>query len=142
MSAPGRALLTLSELTALLAGVRTAAVIGAKPLDGAAAASFVPAAMLQHGWRVLPVGPAGGPAGGYSAPFVRSLDEISEPVDLVVVFRRSEAVASHCDEVLRLRPRAVWLQLGVRDPGSAARWCAAGIDVVQDRCVKVDLGLL
>lgn len=142
MSAPGRLIDELAGLAALLRGVRTAAVLGAKPLDGAAAAAFVPAAMLRHGWRVLPVGPAGGPAGGYSAPFVRSLDEITEPVDLVVVFRRSDAVAGHVDEVLRLRPGAVWLQLGVRDDAAAARWCAAGIDVVQDRCVKVDLGLL
>lgn len=142
MSAPGRLIETLPALAALLASVRTAAVLGAKPLDGPAPAAFVPAAMLRHGWRVLPVGPAGGPAGGYSAPFVRSLDEINEPVDLVVVFRRSEAVAGHVDELLRLRPRAVWLQLGVRDDASAARWCTAGIDVVQDRCVKVDLGLL
>ena len=78
----------------------------------------------------LPAGPP--PALPAAAPGV-----VASPAMLL-----AEAVAGHVDEVLRLRPRAVWLQLGVRDPGSAARWCAAGIDVVQDRCVKIDLGLL
>lgn len=142
MSAAGRDITGVDDLRALLAGVRTAAVIGAKPLGGAAPAAYVPAAMVRQGWRVLPVGPGGVAAGGYAAPFAASLDDIHEDIDLVVIFRRSDAVAQHRDEVLRRRPRAVWLQLGITDPASAARWRAAGIDVVQDRCVMVDLGLL
>lgn len=145
-STAGLALHTPSQLRALLAGVRTAAVVGAKPLGGPLPASTVPGSMVRQGWRVLPVGPVPEPlvgkAAGYAAPWVASLDQLHEPVDLVVFFRRAEAIDGHIDEVLRLRPRAAWLQLGIRNEAAAAAWRAAGIDVVQDRCVMIDLALL
>ena len=64
-----------------------------------------------------------------------------EPFDLVDVFRRSEAIPALAEQILALpegrRPRVVWLQSGIRHDEAAARLAAAGIDVVQDRCLGV-----
>jgi predicted CoA-binding protein len=71
---------------------------------------------------------------------VTSLAELGETPDLVNVFRAPQYVAGHADEILAMqpRPRAVWLQLGIRDDASARRLEAAGIAVVQDRCIMVE----
>jgi len=71
-------------------------------------------------------------------PVYRRLTEIPGDIDLVVVFRRSEDVPKHVDEILEKKPGAVWLQLGIRNDEAAARWAAAGIKVVQDRCSMVE----
>jgi predicted CoA-binding protein len=60
-------------------------------------------------------------------------------VDLVDVFRRAADVASHVQDIIAKRPRAVWLQSGIRHAGSAEALARAGIDVVQDRCLMVEL---
>jgi len=71
---------------------------------------------------------------------VATLAELAEPADLVDVFRAPQHLPGHTDEILALRPlpRAVWLQLGIRDDASAERLAAAGIRVVQDRCLMVE----
>jgi uncharacterized protein len=128
---------TDEELRALLGAVRTIAVVGIKD-DPAAAAHRVPAAMQARGYRILPVSPRCREVLG--EPCVARLGELREPADLVNVFRAPQHVAAHTDEILAQRPlpRAVWLQLGIRDDASAARLAAAGITVVQDRCLMVD----
>ena len=68
----------------------------------------------------------------------RRVADVPGPIDIVDVFRRSADVAAHCDDILHKRPRAVWLQSGIRDDQSAERWAAAGILVVQERCLMVD----
>jgi predicted CoA-binding protein len=60
------------------------------------------------------------------------------PIDIACVFRRSEDVAAHADDLLAAHPRAVWLQSGIRDDATAERLARAGILVVQDRCLMVD----
>jgi len=67
-----------------------------------------------------------------------SLAEISEPVDILDVFRRSAQVADHADEMLALRPGLVWLQSGIRNDAVARVLEDAGIPVVQDRCLMVE----
>jgi predicted CoA-binding protein len=68
----------------------------------------------------------------------RSLSEVPGELDLVDVFRRPSDVVQHVPELLAKRPRAVWLQLGIRDDASAEQLARAGILVVQDRCLMVD----
>jgi predicted CoA-binding protein len=111
------------------------AVIGMK--RGGAAYS-VPKYMEHHGYEIVAVNPSYDEIDGLAV--VDTVDEIEEPVDMVNVFRRSEAVGSHVDEILAMEPlpKTVWLQLGIRNDDAARRLEEAGITVVQDRCLKVD----
>lgn len=68
----------------------------------------------------------------------RKLTDVPGTIDLVDVFRRPGDVALHLDEILAAKPKAVWLQLGIRNDEVAAKLVAAGIDVVQDRCLMVE----
>jgi len=68
----------------------------------------------------------------------RKLTDIPGSIDIVDVFRRSPDVSAHLDDLLAARPKAVWLQSGIRDDGVAHVLAQAGILVVQDRCLMVD----
>ncbi len=125
------------QLHALLSKARTIAVVGAKD-DASEDAYRVPLYMQRAGYRIVPVNPK----------LERTLDEtchadlttVEEPVDIVNLFRASEHVPGHVDEILALdpRPRAVWMQLGIHNGEAALRLREAGIGVIQDRCIMVD----
>jgi len=66
------------------------------------------------------------------------LQEIPFPIDLVDVFRRSQDVEPHLDDLLAASPKAVWMQSGIQDDAVAEKLAKAGIKVVQDRCLMVD----
>ena len=72
-------------------------------------------------------------------PVYRRLADVPGDVDMVNVFRRPEHVLPHVDDIIAKAPRAVWMQLGIRNDEAAERLARAGIDVVQDRCLKVEL---
>lgn len=72
-------------------------------------------------------------------PVYRSLAVIPGAIDMVNVFRRSEHVPPHVDDILAKRPTTVWMQSGIRNDDAAERLARAGIDVIQDRCLKVEL---
>jgi len=118
----------------------TIAVVGCSGTPGKAAHD-VPAFLQRQGYDVVPVNPNREEVLG--RPAADSLADVDEAVDLVDVFRPSEAVSGVIDEVLdraatRGDVRGVWLQLGIRDDDAAARARAAGLRVVQDRCLKVE----
>jgi len=125
------------ELRRLLAATKTIAVIGAKE-DPSEDAYRVPLYMQRAGYRILPVNPKLDRALG--EPCQPQVDQVTEAVDLVNLFRASEHVAAHVDEILSLnpRPRAVWMQLGIHNGETARRLRDAGIGVIQDRCIMVD----
>ena len=126
-----------AELRDLLRRVRSIAVLGAK--DGAGDDAFlVPQYMQANGYRIIPINPKLGSVLGERA--LASLARLGGGVDLVNVFRAPQHVPAHVDEILALSPRplAVWLQLGIAHAASAARLEAAGIGVVQDRCLMVE----
>lgn len=120
-----------------LRSARTIAVLGQK--DGPGEDSWrVSRYLQQHGYRIVPVNPKLPVVlGERSFP---ALAQVEGPIDLVDVFRASAHIAGHVDEILALSPRpaCVWLQLGVRDDASARRLEAAGITVIQDRCIMVE----
>jgi predicted CoA-binding protein len=125
------------ELRELLRRVRSIAVLGIK--DGAGDDAFrVPQYMQAHGYRIVPINPKLSTVLGERA--LASLAQIDGGVDLVNVFRAPQHVPAHASEILALSPRplAVWLQLGIAHAASAARLEAAGIAVVQDRCLMVE----
>jgi hypothetical protein len=125
------------QLQALLSDAKTIAVVGAKD-DASEDAYRVPLYMQRAGYRIVPVNPK----------LERTLDEtcypdlttVEEPVDIVNLFRASEHVPGHVDEILALdpRPRVVWMQLGIHNGEAALRLREAGISVIQDRCIMVD----
>ena len=94
--------------------------------------------MQSQGYRIVPVNPKLASALGEAA--YATLAEVDCPVDLVDLFRASEHIPAHVDQILAMSPlpKAVWMQLGVHHGSGAARLRAAGLLVVQDRCIMVD----
>lgn len=125
------------SLADLLRETRTIAVVGIKdhPEEDA---YRIPLYMQQAGYRILPVNPKLDRVLG--EPCFPDLGAVDETIDLVNLFRASDHVSGHVDEILALepRPRAVWMQLGIHNGEAAQRLRDAGIFVVQDRCIMVD----
>jgi predicted CoA-binding protein len=129
------------EMRALLRGSHRIAVLGIKPeYRSDQPAYFVPAYAQEAGFAIVPV-PVYYPEVTeiLGEPVYRRLVDVPGDVDIVNVFRRPEHVPPHVDDIIAKRPRAVWMQLGIRNDEAAERLARAGIDVVQDRCLKVEL---
>lgn len=139
-NAPGKLINDDAGLRELLGRVRRIAVLGIKTEAQRGQPSIdVPRYLDRAGYEIVPV-PVYYPEVEriLGRPVFRKLADIPGEVDLVNVFRRSKDLAPHLDDLLAKRPKAVWLQLGIRDDAFAAALLAAGIDVVQDRCILVD----
>ena len=127
-------------IEALIRDTKTIAVLGIKPESHAdQAAHYVPAHMAAAGYEIIPV-PVYYPEVTQilGKPVVRKLADIGRPVDMVNVFRRPSDIPPHVDDILAIRPKAVWFQLGIRNDEAARRLAEAGIKVVQDRCLMVE----
>ena len=126
------------DIAELLRSARTIAVVGAS--DRPQRASYgVMRALQAHGYRVLPVNPniTGEHLNG---EFVwRDLSQIGVPIDIVDIFRRSDAAGEAVDQAIAAGAKAVWMQLGVIDEEAAARAEAAGLKVVMDHCIKIEM---
>lgn len=129
-----------SHLRAILNETRSIAVIGASP-DPARDSHEVMGYLQRAGYRVWPVNPLAAGQTIHGIPVVPSLASVTEPVDMIDVFRRNDAVAAVIDEAIsqqrRLILKSVWLQLGVRDDVACGRARAAGLTVIADRCLMV-----
>jgi predicted CoA-binding protein len=135
----GRIITSDDEIVARAGTLKTVAVLGIKTeAQRDQAAYYVPEYLVGAGVGVIPV-PVYYPEATtiLERPVVRDLKKAGA-VDAVVVFRRGVDVSTHVDDLLALHPPLVWLQLGIRNDAAAAQLVAAGIDVVQDRCVMVD----
>jgi len=140
MGARGRLIESDADLRALLSRVRRIAVLGIKTeAQRGQPAIEIPRYLERVGFDVIPV-PVYYPEVEQilRRPVFRRLVDIPGEVDLVDVFRRPKDLAPHLDDLLAKRPGAVWLQEGIRDDAFAEALLAAGIDVVQDRCLMVD----
>lgn len=121
------------------------AVIGIKPRDtesgrSSGPAHSVPAWLQQQGFEIVPV-PVYYPelTELLGVPVHRSLDDVHPPAELVQLFRRPIDVPKHLDEILRAKPRVVWMQLGIQHEEVAEALARAGIFVVQNHCLQVEL---
>ncbi|HEV2131690.1 MAG TPA: CoA-binding protein, partial [Longimicrobiaceae bacterium] len=124
----------------ILRQARRVAVVGIKTeAQSGQPAFWVPAYLQRAGYEIVPV-PVYYPEVKeiLGRPVYRSLAEIPGEIDLVILFRRSSDVPPHVDDILAARPRAVWMQSGIRHAEAAQRLAEAGIQVVQNRCAMVE----
>lgn len=126
-------------LKRILTSVKTVAVVGVSP-NPVRPSYYVARYLGLRGYRVIPVNP--GHAGEtLLGETVRGrLSDIGEPVDMVDIFRRSEHVGPIVDEALEAFPglKVIWMQIGVENAEAAAKAEARGVEVIQDRCPKIE----
>ena len=128
------------RIAELLKSARRVAVLGIKTeAQSGQPAFYVPAALQKMGLSIVPV-PVYFPAVQeiLGEKVYRKVSDVPGEVDIVDVFRRSADVAQHLPDLLAKRPRAVWLQAGIRDDRTAESLARSGILVIQDRCLMVD----
>ena len=134
------ALLTdIQEVKRVLRESRTVAVLGANVKESKAA-HYVPKYLYGEGYTIYPVNPVHEGKTLFGEPFVADLRSLQKPIDVVDVFRRSEVLPEHVDDLLAMapRPKVVWFQSGIRHEEVAARFSAEGIGVIQSRCMLAD----
>ena len=127
-----------AAIKALLETARTIALVGAS--DRPDRPSYRVMATLQaHGYRVIPVNPQITGEHVHGEFVFRDLDQLGDPIDIVDIFRRSDAAGEVVDQAIAIGAKAVWMQLGVIDQAAAARAEAAGLQVVMDRCPAIEI---
>src|SRR4051794_32921731 len=125
------------DLCALLARTKRIAVLGIKTeAQEDQPAFYVPKYMQSAGFEIIPV-PVYYPEATeiLGQPVHRKVADVPGNVDLVNVFRRARDLAAHLDDILAKKPKAVWLQLGIKDEKFAAALEREGIEVVQNHCI-------
>jgi uncharacterized protein len=121
-----------AELKSLLEEVHTIAVVGLSA-DTSKDSYRVASYMKLHGYHIIPVNPrADEILGEKSYPDLKS---ISDPIDVVDVFRRPEFLPAVAEEAVSVRAKVLWMQLGIRNEEAAQKAVSAGLTVVQDACI-------
>ena len=129
-----------AKIEEMLRQTKRIAVLGIKPESHSSQPAFyVPKYMQNAGYEIIPV-PVYYPdvTEILGRPVYRNLNDIPGEIDMVNVFRRSEDIPKHTDEILQKKPKAVWFQLGIRNDEVAETLAKAGIKVVQDLCLMVE----
>jgi hypothetical protein len=104
---------------------------------------FVGKYLLEHGYTMIPVNPKYEQVLGQRCyPDLRTAQAGAGPIDMVDCFRKAEDIGPLAEDAIAIGARTLWMQLGVVNPAAAARARAAGLDVVMDRCVKIEHGRL
>lgn len=125
----------IATLRRILRAARTIAVVGLSA-EWHRPSFFAAKYMQARGYRVIPVNPRYPEILGERCH--ASLDTIEVPVDIVDVFRRTEDVMPIAEQAVAIGARCLWQQIGVRNEAAASLAAAAGLDVVMDRCVKIE----
>ncbi|EGI56416.1 coA binding domain protein [Sphingomonas sp. S17] len=126
------------DIRALLTNARTIAMVGAS--DRPDRPSYGVMKRLQdHGYRVIPVNPQITGEHIHGEFVFRELGQLGDPIDIVDIFRRSDAVEPIVEEAIAIGAKAIWMQLGVVNEAAAARAEAAGLKVVMDRCPAIEI---
>ncbi len=125
----------------ILGRTKTVAMVGASA-NRIRPSYFVLKYLLAKGYKVIPVNPGLAGQDLLGQPVVADLSEISGPVDMVDIFRNSEAADGITDQAIETGARVVWMQLGIRNDEAARRAEKAGLEVVMNRCPKIEYGRL
>jgi uncharacterized protein len=125
-------------LSDILTSVRTIAVVGASPRDERPSHGVM-AYLQRRGYRTIPVNPNAAGAKILGETVYAKLADVPEPIDMVDVFRRTEAAGGVVDEAVAINAKVVWMQLGVRDAAAASRAEARGLKVVMNRCPAIEI---
>ncbi|HEX9129330.1 MAG TPA: CoA-binding protein [Gemmatimonadaceae bacterium] len=130
---------TPARIETLLENTHRIAVLGIKP-DPDQPAYYVPDHAEQVGYEIVPV-PVYYPdlTEIMGKKVYRKLTDIPGDIDMVNVFRRPKDIPPHVDDIIAKKPKSVWFQLGIRNDEAAEKLARAGIDVVQDHCLLVEL---
>ena len=128
-----------AQLREILTTSPTIAVLGVHS-EPEKAAFYVPDYLHDEGYRIIGVNPRFAGEELFGEKVRSTLAEIGEPIDIVEVFRRSERIQDHVEDMLAMspRPKVVWFQLGIKNEDAAHILEAAGILVVQNRCMLAD----
>ena len=127
-----------AQIRRILTQARTIALVGASPRPDRDS-HRVMHYLQGHGYRVVPVNPVCAGETILGERVRARLDEIDEPIDLVDIFRNSEAAGQVVDEAIRSGATGVWMQLGVVNESAAERARSAGLEVVMDRCPAIEI---
>jgi uncharacterized protein len=127
----------------ILNSVKSIAMVGASPVD-VRPSYFAFKYLVQRGYDMIPINPGHVGKALLGRPFVASLSDVGRPIDMVDIFRNSSHIMPVVEEALKLPspPKVIWMQLGARDDAAAAKAEAAGIEVVMNRCPKIEWGRL
>lgn len=129
----------VAGLRRILMQCRTIAVVGLSA-NWHRPSYFAAKYMLEHGYTVIPVNPAYKEVLGQAC--YPSLRDVPQQVDMVDCFRRAEDIPAIADEAIGIGARVLWMQLGVINPEAVRKAEAAGLEVVMDRCVKIEYARL
>ncbi len=145
MSTDGPLYYSDETLRGILRRTRTIAMVGASP-SWVRPSNFAMKYLQGKGYRVIPVNPAAAGQEILGERVYPALADVPGPVEMVDVFRTSAAAGTAVDDAIavkdRLGIRFIWMQLGVRNDAAAERARAAGLEVIMDRCVKIEYGRL
>ena len=130
-----------AKLRRILSTVRTIAMVGASS-NWNRPSYFVMKYLQGKGYRVIPVNPTTAGKEQLGETIYASLRDIPEKIDMVDVFRASDQVGPVVEDAIAIGAKVVWMQLGVRNDEAGARAEAAGLDVVMNRCPKIEFGRL
>jgi len=129
---------TIHELRRILGTCRTIAVVGLSP-QWHRPSFFAAKYMQEHGYRIVPINPSAPEIlGQRSFASVTAAAQAGMKIDMVDCFRKSSDIPPLADEAIAVGAKCLWMQIGVVNEPAAAKARAAGLDVVMDRCVKIE----
>src|SRR5882757_4381882 len=130
-----------AKLRSILSSVRTIAMVGASS-NWNRPSYFVMKYLQGKGYRVIPVNPGTAGQQQLGEKIYASLRDIPDKIDMVDIFRASDQVGPVVDDAIAIGAKVVWMQLGVRNDAAAEKAEAAGLEVVMNRCPKIEFGRL
>jgi len=132
---PGKIITEDSDIKEILENTKTIAILGLSPKPERES-NKVAIYLKGQGYRIIPVRPRQKEILGQSV--FATLDDIKENVDIVDVFRNPEQILPHAQEAMRMQAKVFWMQLGIENQEAAMLLVKAGIDVVMNKCIKIE----